>query len=207
MTKGTVYVTNSGLSLVCDFVVFTIPVVMITLLKLSRGRKIMLACVLMPGVVVIGISCTRLWLCVVGQWASDGSWYYNPQLAIEVAEIGATLMALSVPALKPMAGKCYEKMRSTNNSSRRQSEPPDPETGRERKMSEPAPPPRKPAWFQVNPLESSQTKTSVNAASTTVEGSSRASDEDLLGPRDIVVQTDVNQTYQRSVPLTNMRTD
>jgi len=72
--QGTVYVTNSGLSLVCDLVVFSIPAAMITLLKLSHGRKVMLALLLMPGVAVIGISVARLYLCVVGQWASDGSW-------------------------------------------------------------------------------------------------------------------------------------
>lgn len=88
--------TNSSLSLVCDFVIFTIPIAIITMIKLSKERKVMLAIVLLPGTLVIVISCVRLYLCVVGQWRDDGSWYYNPQVAIEVAEIGGTLIALSV---------------------------------------------------------------------------------------------------------------
>lgn len=88
--------TNSALSLVCDFVIFAIPIAILCILKLSRERKIMLAFVLLPGTLVTIISCVRLWLCVVGQWRADGSWYYNPQIAIEVAEIGGTLIAISV---------------------------------------------------------------------------------------------------------------
>ncbi|KAF1345029.1 hypothetical protein BDV97DRAFT_379093 [Delphinella strobiligena] len=101
---GVVYVTNSALSLVCDFIIFTIPIAIITMIKLSKERKVMLAFVLLPGTFVIAISCVRLWLCVVGQWRDDGSWYYNPQIAIEVAEIGGTLIALSIPGLKALIG-------------------------------------------------------------------------------------------------------
>lgn len=49
----------------------------------------------------------RLWLVVVGQWASDGSWAYNPMLCVENAEIASTLIALSVPALKPVFGNLF----------------------------------------------------------------------------------------------------
>jgi hypothetical protein len=44
-----VYVTNSSLSLICDFVIFTIPVAIISMIKLSKERKVMLAMVLLPG--------------------------------------------------------------------------------------------------------------------------------------------------------------
>ena len=188
------YVTNSGLSLVCDIIVFSIPMAMISLLKLSHGRKIMLAFVLMPGVVVIGISAARLYLCVVGQWASDGSWYYDPQLAIEVAEIGGTLMALSVPGLKPLFGLLYEKLRSTVNSSARRSSGPDPEqAGHEPKGSEVS-------RRMSNWMNNGNVKTSINGDSAIARDSSRrsSSDEELVGSRDIMVQMDV---HQRSVPL------
>jgi hypothetical protein len=33
------------------------------------------------------------------------SWSYNPMLAVEAAEIGATLIALSVPGLKPLTDR------------------------------------------------------------------------------------------------------
>lgn len=51
---------------------------------------------------VIAISCVRLFLVVRGQWEPDQSWVYDPFLAIENAEIGGTLFALCVPALKPL---------------------------------------------------------------------------------------------------------
>ena len=50
----TLQVTNSGLSLVCDFVLFSIPIAMITILQLPKGRKIVLAIVMLPGMLVIG---------------------------------------------------------------------------------------------------------------------------------------------------------
>lgn len=47
---GTVYVTNSGLSLVCDFVLFIIPIFIIHSLQVSKQRKVQLSLVLLPGI-------------------------------------------------------------------------------------------------------------------------------------------------------------
>jgi hypothetical protein len=47
---GTVYVTNSGLSLVCDMLLFTIPIAIISLLRGTILRKIQLSLLLLPGV-------------------------------------------------------------------------------------------------------------------------------------------------------------
>jgi hypothetical protein len=74
------------------------------------------------GVSVIAISITRLVFVIEGQWNTDQSWACkssipficsrtnvhfvdNPMLAIEVSEIGATLIALSVPGVKPLFDK------------------------------------------------------------------------------------------------------
>jgi hypothetical protein len=65
---------------------------------------------------VIAISCARIYLVVEGQWETDESWYYDPFLAVENAEIGATLFALSVPALKPLFGNLFIKIDSTISS-------------------------------------------------------------------------------------------
>jgi hypothetical protein len=65
---------------------------------------------------VIAISCARIYLIVRGQWETDESWYYDPFLAVENAEIGATLFALSVPALKPLFGNLFMKIDSTISS-------------------------------------------------------------------------------------------
>ncbi|KAM0361232.1 hypothetical protein ACHAP4_001694 [Fusarium culmorum] len=54
---------------------------------------------------VIAISIARLVLVIEGQWNTDMSWAYDPMLAIEVSEIGATLIALSVPGFKPLFDK------------------------------------------------------------------------------------------------------
>jgi hypothetical protein len=59
---------------------------------------------------VIVISAVRVWLVVKGQWASDGSWAYNPMLCVENAEIAGTLIALSVPALKPVFGNMFSRL-------------------------------------------------------------------------------------------------
>ncbi|KAF5022894.1 hypothetical protein F66182_5054 [Fusarium sp. NRRL 66182] len=102
---GLVYSVNSSVSLVCDLLLFGIPIVMLRVLEMPRKRKIQLACILLPGISVIAISIARLVLVIEGQWQQDMSWAYNPMLAIEVSEIGATLIALSVPGVKPLFDK------------------------------------------------------------------------------------------------------
>lgn len=65
---GVVYVTNSVISLLCDLALFTIPAVIIKKLKIGKSDKIKLASVMMPGLLVIGISSARMYLVIVGQW-------------------------------------------------------------------------------------------------------------------------------------------
>ncbi|PHH91759.1 hypothetical protein CDD83_10403 [Cordyceps sp. RAO-2017] len=102
---GVVYVTNSTISLICDILLFGIPGAMLRVLEMPQRRKIQLGCILLPGSAVIAISIARLVLVVRGQWESDMSWSYNTLLAVEVSEIGATLIALSVPGIKPAFDK------------------------------------------------------------------------------------------------------
>ncbi|KAF3403257.1 hypothetical protein DPV78_004764 [Talaromyces pinophilus] len=104
MTWGAVYITISCLSFTCDVVMFVIPSMLIHLLHVPLRRKLELAFVMFPGVLVLMISGARIFLVCLGQWSIDNTWYYDPQLAVEMSEIGATLIALSVPALKPLFG-------------------------------------------------------------------------------------------------------
>ncbi|KAK0772168.1 hypothetical protein LTS02_018052, partial [Friedmanniomyces endolithicus] len=104
---GEVYVTNSVISLLCDMVLLAIPVSLITRLRVDSATKIRLFLVLMPGLLVVAISCTRMYLVIVGQWEADESWSYDPLLAVEVSEIGSTMVALSIPALKPFFGPLF----------------------------------------------------------------------------------------------------
>lgn len=54
---------------------------------------------------MIAISIVRLYLVIRGGWVYlDGAWYYNPTLAIQNCEMAATMLALSVPGLKPLFG-------------------------------------------------------------------------------------------------------
>ncbi|CRK42362.1 hypothetical protein BN1723_000773 [Verticillium longisporum] len=99
---GIVYSVNSVISLFCDFLLFGIPIAMLRMLRMQRKQKIQLACILLPGILVIAISSARLALVIQGQWEPDMSWAYNPMLIVEVAEIGATLIALSIPGIKPV---------------------------------------------------------------------------------------------------------
>ena len=143
---GIVYVTNSAISLLCDLALFTIPAVIIKELKIDTRDKLKLASIMMPGLLVIGLSSVRMYLVIVGQWEvsfpvksrtydwnadlaifdiqPDQSWSYNSLLTIEVAEIGSTLVALSVPALKPFFAKFFTFLDTTwitNASSRAES--------------------------------------------------------------------------------------
>ncbi len=118
LSWGLVYSVISALSLVCDFVMFTIPAIMIKGLRISLRKKLQLSCVLLPGVLVVAISTTRLYLVIVGQWSDDGSWAYNAMLAVENAEIAGTLIALSVPALKPLFVNLFSRLTSLKSLSR-----------------------------------------------------------------------------------------
>lgn len=62
------------------------------------------------------ISIARLVLVIEGQWNKDMSWTYNALLAVEVSEIGATLISLSIPGIKPMWDK-YIRRRGHDASS------------------------------------------------------------------------------------------
>ena len=72
---GVVYSVNSAVSLVSDLALFAIPVVILCSLQtLPYSKRVKLACVIMPGIGVIGISIARLVLVIRGQWEPDESW-------------------------------------------------------------------------------------------------------------------------------------
>ncbi|KFX87167.1 hypothetical protein V490_08480 [Pseudogymnoascus sp. VKM F-3557] len=97
------YATNSSISILSDLVLFIIPIVIIVKLKATTKRKLILSAVLLPGVLVIIISIFRLWIVIQSNGVFvDTSWVYGPQLVIECAEVGSTIIALSIPGLKPL---------------------------------------------------------------------------------------------------------
>jgi hypothetical protein len=53
---------------------------------------------------------------VEGGWYSDSSWAYDPMLAVENAEIGGTLIALSIPGLKPLVNRAFSKLDGLRHS-------------------------------------------------------------------------------------------
>ncbi|KAF2159130.1 hypothetical protein M409DRAFT_61083 [Zasmidium cellare ATCC 36951] len=114
---GTVYVTNSAISLICDLILFLIPSAIIARLQVTRIRKVKLCLILMPGVLVIAITIARIYLVVTSQWNPDESWDYDILLAVEVSEIGSTLIALSIPALKPFLDKILASFRGFTSTS------------------------------------------------------------------------------------------
>ncbi|KGO78203.1 hypothetical protein PITC_034180 [Penicillium italicum] len=116
LSWGLVYSVNSGLSLACDMMMFVIPAALIKGLHVSLEKKIKLSFVMFPGILVIMISAVRVWLVAEGQWDPDGSWAYNPMMCVENAEIAATLVALSVPALKPVFGNLFARLTEYNSS-------------------------------------------------------------------------------------------
>ncbi|KAL4891101.1 hypothetical protein BDV59DRAFT_74056 [Aspergillus ambiguus] len=116
LSWGLVYSVNSGVSLACDVLMFIIPAILIKELHTPLERKIKLSIVMFPGVLVIVISAVRVWLVAVGQWSADGSWAYNPMLCVENAEISSTLVALSVPALKPVFGNLFSRLSGYTSS-------------------------------------------------------------------------------------------
>ena len=64
----------------------------------------------------MALSVVRIYLIYIGTFADDFSWYYNPQLVVESAEVGGTLIALSIPGLKPIVGDWGSKLVSVMSS-------------------------------------------------------------------------------------------
>lgn len=50
---GVVYCVNSGVSLLCDLMIFGIPIAMLWTLEMTRKKKIQLASILLPGVLYV----------------------------------------------------------------------------------------------------------------------------------------------------------
>lgn len=167
----------------------------------------MLAFVLLPGVFVISISCVRLWLCVIGQWRADQSWAYDPQIAIEVAEIGGTIIALSVPGLKALIGTVYDRMRSTIDHTY-------PSTGRGKVTFTRGTADNKNGQGGEDQLPRF-VPGSLHKAATKARISSRGSDSDddllaSMGSRDIFVQRDVDirrsgDTTTTDIPMARLK--
>ncbi|KFZ01760.1 hypothetical protein V500_00626 [Pseudogymnoascus sp. VKM F-4518 (FW-2643)] len=110
MPWSVVYITNSSISLVSDLVVFAIPAALVGMFIASLMRKFKLSLVLFPSVMY-------LYLVLEGLVVIDISWLYGPMLAIiESAEIGATIIVLSIPALKPLFGSIFAKFTNSYES-------------------------------------------------------------------------------------------
>ena len=52
LTWGLVYSVNSGVSLVCDVLIFGIPTAMLKILKIQKKKKMLLASILLPGILL-----------------------------------------------------------------------------------------------------------------------------------------------------------
>ena len=61
---------------------------------------------------VIAVSAGRLGILGRGIYYADQSWFYGPMLGLEGAEIGGTLMCISVPALKAFADRFRAKRKN-----------------------------------------------------------------------------------------------
>ncbi|KAK4093095.1 hypothetical protein Purlil1_2252 [Purpureocillium lilacinum] len=97
----------SGISLLCDLLLFGLPAAMLWVLKISRKKKVQLAGILLPGVAVVAISAARVAFVVSYGYELSETFRYSflKLLCVETAEISATLIALSVPGIKPMFDK------------------------------------------------------------------------------------------------------
>ncbi|KAF5121148.1 hypothetical protein E5D57_013484 [Metarhizium anisopliae] len=103
------YSIISSISLASDFLLFGIPAVMLKGLKLARKQKLQLAGILLPGILVIGLSAMRVVLVINYGDESDEKiefqFSFLKLLCVEVAEVSATIIAVSVPGVKPLVDK------------------------------------------------------------------------------------------------------
>ncbi|PFH59272.1 hypothetical protein XA68_12612 [Ophiocordyceps unilateralis] len=111
-----VQVVSSTISLLSDLLVFGIPLAMLHVLKsMDRKRKVQLSCIFFPGLIVVFISIARIALAIIWDWETDDDFIYAflSLLVVEVSEIGVSLIAISLPGLRPLFDKYI--MRKSNN--------------------------------------------------------------------------------------------
>ncbi|EQL01823.1 protein related to integral membrane protein pth11 [Ophiocordyceps sinensis CO18] len=99
-----VFTSNSIISLICDCLLFGIPAVMLWVLKMPQKQKVQLASILLPGSGVVVISVFRL-LAVQKNARQDEfstDFAFSTRMSLEVAEVTATIVALSLPGVKPL---------------------------------------------------------------------------------------------------------
>ncbi|KAK4455288.1 hypothetical protein QBC34DRAFT_460137 [Podospora aff. communis PSN243] len=103
-------VFNASVSLLCGVLVFAIPSVMVWFG--GHGGKIPgqkgggVRGVVMGGVLATSLSLLRLSLARQSAVSLDPSWEYGPILAVQGAEVGMTLIAVSVPGIIPTLADC-----------------------------------------------------------------------------------------------------
>ncbi|KAK0625862.1 hypothetical protein B0T14DRAFT_471319 [Immersiella caudata] len=99
-------VFNAGVSLLCGGLVFAIPLGLVWLGGFGgrmQGQKADgFKGVLMMGALTTGISLLRLSLARQNAVSLDPSWEYGPALAVQGAEVGMTLIAISLPGVGPL---------------------------------------------------------------------------------------------------------
>ncbi|KID80974.1 proteinrelated to integral membrane protein pth11 [Metarhizium guizhouense ARSEF 977] len=113
------YSIISSISLFCDLLLFGIPAIMLKGLELPRKQKLQLAYTLFPGILVIGISAGRVVLVTKYGNETDETFEYAflNLLCVEVAEVGATIIAVSIPGVKPLVDKYILLKDKDSNSS------------------------------------------------------------------------------------------
>ncbi|KAH0591887.1 hypothetical protein MHUMG1_10398 [Metarhizium humberi] len=106
------------ISLFCDLLLFGIPGIMLKGLELPRKQKLQLAYTLFPGILVIGISAGRIVIVTKYGYETDETFEYAflNLLCVEVAEVGATIIAVSIPGVKPLVDK-YILLKDRDSSS------------------------------------------------------------------------------------------
>ncbi|RDA84112.1 hypothetical protein CP532_1485 [Ophiocordyceps camponoti-leonardi (nom. inval.)] len=103
-----VQTVTATISFLSDLLVFGIPLAMLHVLKsMDRKRKIQLSCIFFPGLIVVGISIARIALAIIWDWETDNDFIYAflSLLVVEVSEIGVSLVAISLPGLRPLIYK------------------------------------------------------------------------------------------------------
>lgn len=77
------------------------------MLEIAAGLISMIS---LPSSRDIIISSVRVYVVVEGEWYPDNSWDYDPMLSMENAEIGGTLIALTISGLKLLIDKVFSEL-------------------------------------------------------------------------------------------------
>ncbi|KAJ9656266.1 hypothetical protein H2201_008598 [Coniosporium apollinis] len=102
MGSYTVFLSTASMTIICDTLVLLIPLRILWTLQINLRKKIALGFILLIGLFAVVTSVFRIVSMIPAVTRPDPTWYYADILVWSSTELSAAMIALSIPAIRPL---------------------------------------------------------------------------------------------------------